>query len=59
MMNSSSLMDPLLTLLLIEVRYSWIFSMTFSVASPDRIWSRTYLDDDDNFVRNRITAGSG
>lgn len=43
MINSSSLILPTRTSSPIAVRYSWIFWTTSSVASPERIWSRTYL----------------
>ena len=41
MMNSSSLIFPARTCCPMVVKYSWMFSTTTSVASPERIWSRT------------------
>lgn len=42
-MNSSMFTFPPRISLLIFVKYSWMFSTTVSVASPERIWPRTYL----------------
>ena len=42
-MKSSSFIRPALIFSPTERRYSWIFSTTISVISPDRIWSSTYL----------------
>ena len=42
-MNSSNPILPERTLSPIVPRYSWIFSITISVASPDKIWLITYL----------------
>ena len=43
MMNSSSLIFPARTCCPMVVKYSWMFSTTTSVASPERIWSRHLL----------------
>ena len=49
MMKSSSFVFPERTLLPIVVRYSWMFSTTISVGSPESICSNTYL-------RNGLTS---
>ena len=43
-MNSSMPILPLRTFSPMVERYSWIFSTTTSVSSPDSTWSKTYLN---------------
>lgn len=42
-MKSSCFIRPALMFSPTERRYSWMFSTTISVISPDKIWSSTYL----------------
>jgi hypothetical protein len=49
-MKSSRLTSPLRTLSPIVVKYSWIFSTTVSVASPERICCRTKLRGTDEQI---------